>query len=140
MLPPVLAALFAALVLSAAPAKPTGVAKLLVGAWYQGDTQYLELREDGTGRLGVLELQWTVDVPGTIHLVFKEEGNEKDFEYAPQKKNTLLLKVDHRELELKKGKAKVMPKAVDPNDKGKDEKGKKDKKPALKKGKAASKG
>jgi len=131
----VIAPFIAALVLSAAPVKPTGVATRLVGAWYQGDTQYLHLRDDGTGLLGVLELQWSVDKPGTIHLVFKEDGAEKDLEYSPQKGNLLLLKVDHRELELKKGKAKVPPKAVSADDKDKDKKGKK---PPPKKGKTAA--
>lgn len=100
----------AILLLAAAPLKTTGPGKALVGAWYQGDTQYLDLLDNGTGRLGMLEMSWKVQTPGTIHLVFKEDGSEKDLTYKLVK-GTLTMEVMNREVVLTKGKAKVKPKA-----------------------------
>ena len=56
----------AALVLLAAPLKTTGPGKALVGAWYQGDTQYLDLTDSGQGRLGMLEMTWKVTEPNVV--------------------------------------------------------------------------
>lgn len=105
-------ALLAVLLLAAAPLKTTGPGKALVGAWYQGDTQYLDLLDNGTGRLGMLEMQWKVDKPNNMHLVFKEDGTEKDLAYKLSK-GTLTMEVMNREVVLTRGKAKVVPKGED---------------------------
>ncbi len=117
MLAAVTAHLLVALVLAAPLTKPTGAAKQLVGAWYQGDTQYIQFKDDGTGLLGMLEMQWSVDKPGTIHLVFREDGAEKNLAYAQNKADAITVTVDARELELKRGKPKVF---AAPEDKDKD--------------------
>ncbi len=98
------------LVLLAAPLKTTGPGKALVGAWYQGDTQYLDLADNGQGRLGMLEMQWKVDKPNNLHLVFKEDGAEKDLTYKLAK-GVLTMEVMNREVVLTRGKPKVIPKA-----------------------------
>ena len=101
----------AALVLLSAPLKTAGPGKLLVGAWYQGDTQYLDLNDDGMGRLGMLEMTWSVDKPNNLHLVFKEDGLEKDLPYKLSR-GTLTMEVQNHEVVLKKGTPKVKPKAA----------------------------
>lgn len=98
-----------ALLLAAPAVKTTGPGKALVGAWYQGDTQYLDLLDNGTGRLGMLEMSWKVETAGTLHLVFKEDGAEKDLPYKLAK-GTLTMEVQNREVVLSKGKAKEVPK------------------------------
>ena len=98
----------AALVLLSAP-QQTGAAKALVGAWYQGDTQYLDLNDSGQGRLGMIEMTWKVDKPNNLHLVFKEDGAEKDLSYTLAK-GVLTMEVMNHEVVLKKGTPKVKPK------------------------------
>lgn len=102
--------LLAILLLAAAPLKTTGPGKVLVGAWYQDGTQYLDLRDDGTGRLGMLEMTWKVETAGTLNLVFKEDGSEKNLTYKFAK-NTLTMEVMNREVVMTKGKPKELPKA-----------------------------
>ncbi len=125
-------ALAAALVLLASPKaapapkpptepKVTGASKVLVGAWYQGDTQYLDLTDTGQGRLGMLEMTWKVDKPNNLHLVFKEDGAEKDLPFKLAK-GVLTMEVQTREVVLKKGVAKVKPKVGDAAEAPKDPK------------------
>jgi hypothetical protein len=102
----------ASLLLLAAPLKTTGPGKALVGAWYQGDTQYLDLTDSGAGRLGMLEMTWKVDKPNNLHLVFKEDGAEKDLSYKLSK-GVLIMEVMNREVVLTKGTPKKKP-AVEP--------------------------
>ncbi|GEM_PF-2877992 len=118
-------ALALSLVLLAAP-KVTGPGKALVGAWYQGDTQYLDLTSSGQGRLGMLEMTWKVVEPNVLHLVFKEDGAEKDLPYKLSK-GVLTMEVQNREVVMKKGTPKVKPKVGDaaPKDPAKDPKKKK---------------
>ncbi|MBS1153168.1 MAG: hypothetical protein H6Q89_4866 [Myxococcaceae bacterium] len=125
----VITALLAALVLAAAPLKTTGPGKALVGAWYQGDTQYLDLLDNGQGRLGMLEMTWKVIEPGNLHLVFKEDGAEKDLTYK-LKKGVLTMEVMNREVVLTRGTAKVKPKAASAAELAKDTKKPPEKKPA----------
>jgi hypothetical protein len=109
----VISALALALVIAAAPLKTTGPGRALVGAWYHGDTQYLDLTDNGQGRLGMLEMTWKVVQPNVLHLVFKEDGAEKDLPYK-LKKGVLTMEVMNREVILKRGTPKVKPKAEKP--------------------------
>lgn len=121
--------LFAALLVVAGPLKTTGPGKALVGAWYQGDTQYLDLNDNGQGRLGMLEMTWKIDKPNNLHLVFKEDGAEKDLGYK-LKKGVLTMEVMNREVVLTKGTPKVKPKAATAAEVAKESKKPPEKKPA----------
>ena len=60
---------------------------------------------DGTVRSGGGDLS----APDSIHLVFKEDGAEKDLRYVFGKGGVLKLGVETSEIELKRGKAKIRP-------------------------------
>jgi hypothetical protein len=70
-----------ALVLAAVFAvAPTGAQKQLVAIWLDRGSPYMELRADGSGRVGMSEAQWTADKE-LIHVVPKE-GDPYELQYT----------------------------------------------------------
>lgn len=122
------ATLFAAVLLTAGPVKPSAEGKKLIGAWYDGDTQYVDLKADGTGRLGMQTIQWSVETKGALHVISPEDGTEKDLPYELLKGTTLRFKsAANGDLDLTRKKAKKELKAPKPGDE--EDKKAKDKKP-----------
>jgi hypothetical protein len=69
-----ISALAFAVVFSAAP---TGPAKKLVAIWLDHGSPYMELRPDGSGRVGLDETTWTVE-KDQLRVVKRESGDSYD--------------------------------------------------------------
>jgi hypothetical protein len=62
-------------------AAPTGPATKLVAIWLDHGAAYMELRPDGSGRIGALENTWSVD-KDQLHIVQKESGDAFDIPFT----------------------------------------------------------
>ncbi len=103
--------LFVAALLTAAP---TGQAAKLVAIWLDHGSPYMELRPDGSGRIGPQETTWTVE-KDQIHVVNKEGGETYDLTYALEGGGkTLKLVVQGTTVMLEKSKQKPAAKAPPP--------------------------
>jgi hypothetical protein len=63
--------------IAAAPATPTGAK--LVGKWMDGEVAFLELRPDGTGKVGEQDVKWTTD--GQALALVAKEGEARKVTY-----------------------------------------------------------
>jgi hypothetical protein len=64
-------------------AAPTGPATKLIAIWMDHGAPYMELRPDGSGRIGALENTWTVD-KDQLHVVQKDSGDAFDIPFTLQ--------------------------------------------------------
>ncbi len=101
---------FAVLVLAA----PTGPATKLVAIWLDRGSPYMELRPDGSGRIGLNENTWSADKE-TLHVSEKESGNTFDLPYTLEGGGkTLKLIVNGTTVALERSKQKPAAKAPPP--------------------------
>ncbi len=106
-----LTALTSALVLSAAP---TGPATKLVAIWLDHGSPYMELRPDGSGRIGINENNWTVE-KDQIHIVTRETQDTFDLPFTLiDGGKKLQLVVQGTTVELERSKQKPAAKAPPP--------------------------
>ncbi|MBL8954145.1 MAG: hypothetical protein JNK82_25435 [Myxococcaceae bacterium] len=95
-------------------AAPTGPATKLVAIWLDRGSPYMELRPDGSGRIGFNENTWSADKE-TLHVVQKESGETFDLPYAIEGGGkTLKLIVNGTTVMLEKSKQKPAAKAPPP--------------------------
>ncbi|MBK7858100.1 MAG: hypothetical protein IPJ65_05650 [Archangiaceae bacterium] len=62
-------------------ALPTGTAKGLVAIWLDHGSPYMELRPDGSGRIGAIENSWSAE-KDVLHIVQKESGDAFDLPFG----------------------------------------------------------
>src|SRR4051812_8227911 len=62
-------------------AAPTGPATKLVAIWLDHGSPYMELRPDGSGRIGALENNWSVE-KDQLRVVQKESGDTFDLPWS----------------------------------------------------------
>jgi hypothetical protein len=93
---------------------PTGPAAKLVGIWLDHGSPYMELRLDGSGRIGQLENTWTVE-KDQLHVVQKESGDAFDLPFTLEAGNKKLkLIVQGTTVELERSKQRPAAKAPPP--------------------------
>lgn len=95
-------------------AAPTGPATKLVAIWLDHGSPYMELRPDGSGRIGLNQNTWSADKE-TLNVVEKESGNTFDLPYTLESGGkTLKLIVNGTTVTLEKSKQKPAAKAPPP--------------------------
>jgi hypothetical protein len=108
-------ALALATALSAAPPPPGGDVAKLIAIWLDRGSPYMELRPDGSGRIGAVESTWTAEEKGKIHVTQKESGDQYDLQYAFEDGGKKLrLFVQSQVVELERSKQKPAAKAPPP--------------------------
>jgi hypothetical protein len=108
-------ALVLATALSLGPTPPTGEATKLVGVWLDRGSPYMELRPDGSGRIGAVESIWTAEEKGKIHVTQKETNDQYDLPYTfSDGGKKLRLEVQTQVVELERSKQKPAAKAPPP--------------------------
>jgi hypothetical protein len=94
---------------------PTGTATKLVAIWLDHGSPYMELRPDGSGRIGALENNWSADEKDKIHVVNKDSGDAYDIPYTLEDGGKKLkLIVQSTQVELERSKQKPAAKAPPP--------------------------
>src|SRR3954470_17233801 len=87
-----------------APPLPTGDAAKLIAVWLDRGSPYMELRPDGSGRIGAVESTWTAEEKGKIHVTQKETGDQYDLPYAFEDgAKKLRINVQSQVVELERG-------------------------------------
>jgi len=95
-------------------ATPTGPATKLVAIWLDRGSPYMELRPDGSGRIGLNENTWSAE-KNTLHVTEKESGNTFELPYTVKGGGkTLELIVNGTTVTLEKSKQKPAAKAPPP--------------------------
>ena len=93
---------------------PGGPALKLVAIWLDHGSPYMELRPDGSGRIGALENTWSAD-KDQIHVVQKESGDTFDIPFSLETGGKQLkLIVQGTTVMLEKSKQKPAAKAPPP--------------------------
>jgi hypothetical protein len=100
---------------TALSAAPTGPATKLVAIWLDHGSPYMELRPDGSGRIGALEDNWSAEEKDKIHVVNKDSGDTFDIPYTlVDGGKKLKLIVQSTQVELERSKQKPAAKAPPP--------------------------
>ena len=84
---------------------PSGPGTRLVAIWLDHGSPYMELRPDGTGRIGALENTWSAD-RDKLHITQKESGDSFDLPYTLEGGGKLKLVIQGLQVELEKSKQK----------------------------------
>jgi hypothetical protein len=100
---------------TALAAAPTGAATKLVAIWMDHGSPYMELRHDGSGRIGALENNWSAEEKDKIHVVNKDSGDAFDIPYTLEDAGKKLkLIVQNTQVTLERSKQKPAAKAPPP--------------------------
>jgi hypothetical protein len=100
---------------TALSAAPTGPAAKLVAIWLDHGSPYMELRPDGSGRIGALENKWSAEEKGKMHVINNDSGEQYDIPYELEDGGKKLkLIVQNTQVELERSKQKPAAKAPPP--------------------------
>src|SRR4051794_30588344 len=93
---------------------PSGAATKVIAIWLDRGSPYMELRPDGSGRIGAIENNWSAE-KGQLHIVQKESGDAFDIPYTIENGGkTLKIMVQGLPVELERSKQKPAAKAPPP--------------------------
>jgi hypothetical protein len=93
---------------------PTGAATKLVAIWTDHGSPYMELRPDGSGRIGALQNTWSAD-KDVLHVAQKDDGTTYDITFTLlEGGKKLRLMVQNQPVDLDRSKQKPAAKAPPP--------------------------